>query len=138
MNRPNLPPWTQTIRFRLTLAYSAVLIGLSALVLGSLYFALSAYLDPQPLDPITVKKVYKDEHGNYHPKPGQTFQAADLAGIQSAVNYQTLETLKTYSAAGMGGLLILSLGTGWWLSGRALRPVRRITATAQDISATDL
>ena len=31
MNRPNLPPWTQTIRFRLTLAYSAVLIGLSAL-----------------------------------------------------------------------------------------------------------
>ena len=37
-----------------------------------------------------------------------------------------------------GGLLILSLGTGWWLSGRALRPVRQITATAQDISATDL
>ncbi|NEA31493.1 HAMP domain-containing sensor histidine kinase [Streptomyces sp. SID13031] len=136
--RPTLPSWTQTIRFRLTLAYSAVLIGLSALVLGSLYFALSAYLDPKPLNPITVKKVYHDEHGELKVKDGQTIQAADLSSIQSAVNFETLETLKTYSAGGMGVLLVLSLGTGWWLSGRALRPVRRITATAQDISATDL
>ena len=37
-----LPPWTQTIRFRLTLTYSAVLIALSALLLGGVYFALSA------------------------------------------------------------------------------------------------
>jgi signal transduction histidine kinase len=35
-------------------------------------------------------------------------------------------------------LFLVSLGTGWWLSGRVLRPVRRITATAQEISATDL
>ena len=40
-----LAPWTQTIRFRLTLTYSAVLIALSALLLGGLYFTLSAILD---------------------------------------------------------------------------------------------
>jgi signal transduction histidine kinase len=133
-----LPPWTQTIRFRLTVAYSAVLIGLSALVLGGLYFALSAYLDPTPLDPITVNKVYRDHEGNLKAKAGQTFQAAELSSIESAVNYKTLQTLRNYSAAGMGALFLVSLGTGWWLSGRALRPVRQITATAQDISATDL
>jgi signal transduction histidine kinase len=133
-----LPPWTQTIRFRLTLTYSAVLIALSALLLGGVYFALSAILDPKPLDPITVNKVYKDADGNLHPKPGYVIQAAELSSIESAVNYQTLQTLRNYSAAGMGVLFIVSLGTGWWLSGRALRPVRRITATAQDISATDL
>ncbi|TCN44073.1 signal transduction histidine kinase [Kribbella orskensis] len=133
-----LPPWTQTIRFRLTVAYSAVLIGLSALVLGGLYFALSAYLDPTPLDPITVNKVYRDHEGNLKAKQGQTFQAAELSSIESAVNYKTLQTLRNYSAAGMGALFLVSLGTGWWLSGRALRPVRQITATAQDISATDL
>lgn len=133
-----LPTWTQTIRFRLTVAYSVVLIGLSALMLVGLYFALSAYLDPEPLDPITVSKTYKDHNGNLKAKPGQTFQAADLSTIESAVNYETLQTLRNYSAAGMGVLLLVSLGTGWWLSGRALRPVRRITATAQDISATDL
>jgi signal transduction histidine kinase len=33
---------------------------------------------------------------------------------------------------------VLSLGVGWWLSGRALRPVRRITAIAQEISGSDL
>ena len=35
------PPWTQTIRFRLTLTYSAVLFALAALLLGGVYFALS-------------------------------------------------------------------------------------------------
>ncbi|MFI5729598.1 sensor histidine kinase [Kribbella sp. NPDC051587] len=134
----NLPPFTQTIRFRLTLTYSAVLIALSALMLAGVYFALRAYLNPQPLNPITVNKTYKDHEGHWQIKDGYRIEAAELSSVQSAVNYQTLETLRTYSAAGMGALFLVSLGTGWWLSGRALRPVRRITETAQEISATDL
>ncbi|TWD81971.1 signal transduction histidine kinase [Kribbella amoyensis] len=133
-----LPGWAQTIRFRLTLTYSAVLIALSALLLGGLYFALSAYLDPKPLNPITVNKVHRGADGELKVKEGYIIQAAELSSIESAVNYRTLETLRNYSAAGMGVLFLVSLGTGWWLSGRALRPVRRITATAQEISATDL
>ncbi|ADB30478.1 histidine kinase [Kribbella flavida DSM 17836] len=133
-----LPSWAQTIRFRLTLAYSAVLIALSALLLGGVYAALTAYLDPKPLDPITVKKVTYGHDGEIKVKPGYVIQAAEISSIQSAVHYQTLQTLRNYSAAGMGVLFLVSLGTGWWLSGRALRPVRAITATAQDISATDL
>jgi signal transduction histidine kinase len=132
------PPWTQTIRFRLTLTYSAVLIALSALLLGGVYLTLSQILDPKPLDQIQVNKVYKDAEGNLKLKQGQVIQAAEISSVESAVNYQTLQTLRNYSAAGMGVLFLVSLGTGWWLSGRALRPVRRITATAQEISATDL
>jgi signal transduction histidine kinase len=135
---PSAPAWARTIRFRLTVTYSAVLIGLSALLLGGVYAALSVMLDAKPLDPITVNKVYRDEQGNLHPKPGYTIEAAEISSIESAVNYKTLETFRTYSAAGIAGLLVVSLGTGWWLSGRALRPVRQITATAQDITATDL
>ncbi|TDO44085.1 signal transduction histidine kinase [Kribbella sp. VKM Ac-2527] len=133
-----LPSWTQTIRFRLTLTYSAVLIALSALLLGGVYFALSALLDAKPLDPITVNKVYRGADGELKVKPNVVIQAAEISSIESAVNHQTLQTLRNYSAAGMGALFIVSLGTGWWLSGRALRPVRRITATAQEITATDL
>jgi signal transduction histidine kinase len=136
--RAKVPPWAQTIRFRLTLTYSAVLIALSALLLGGVYFALSAFLDPKPLNPITVNKVYKDHKGELKVKPGNVIEAAELSSIESAVNYQTLQTLRNYSAASMGVLFLVSLGTGWWLSGRALRPVRRITTTAQEISATDL
>ncbi|MEV5963366.1 HAMP domain-containing sensor histidine kinase [Kribbella sp. NPDC051952] len=132
------PPWTQTIRFRLTLTYSAVLIVLSALLLGGVYLALSQILDAKPLNQIEVQKYYKDHEGVLHLKDGQVIQAAEISSLQSAVNYQTLESLRNYSAAGMAGLFLVSLGTGWWLSGRALRPVRRITATAQEISATDL
>ncbi len=132
------PPWTQTIRFRLTVTYSAILIALSTLLLGGVYLALSHLLDPKPLDQIEVNKVYKDAEGNLRLKQGQVIQAAEISSVESAVNYQTLQTLRNYSAAGMGALFLVSLGTGWWLSGRALRPVRRITATAQEISATDL
>ncbi|RZU15520.1 signal transduction histidine kinase [Kribbella rubisoli] len=132
------PAWRQTIRFRLTLTYSAVLIALSALLLGGVYLALEQIFDPKPLNQIEVKKYYKDAQGELHLKPGQVIQAAELSSVQSAVNYQTLQSLRDYSAAGMAGLFLVSLGTGWWLSGRALRPVRRITATAQEISATDL
>ncbi|MFI6828117.1 sensor histidine kinase [Kribbella sp. NPDC050241] len=132
------PLWAQTIRFRLTLTYSAVLIALSALLLGGVYLTLSQLLDPKPLDQIQVNKVYKDAEGNLKLKQGQVIQAAEISSVESAVNYQTLQTLRNYSAAGMGVLFLVSLGTGWWLSGRALRPVRRITATAQEISATDL
>jgi hypothetical protein len=133
-----LPAWTQTIRFRLTATYSAVLIALSALLLGGVYLASASILDARPLDSFPVSKVYRDDHGNLKPKEGQTFEAADVASIEAVVNYRTLETMRTYSFVGMGALLLVSLGTGWWLSGRALRPVRRIAATAQEITATDL
>jgi signal transduction histidine kinase len=133
-----LPGWMRTIRFRLTVTYSAVLIGLSALLLGGVYVALSSILEARPLDPITVQKFYKDGEGRLHPKPGYTIEAAEISSVEAAVNHTTLETMRTYSYAGLGALLLVSLGTGWWLSGRALRPVSRITATAQEISATDL
>src|SRR5918992_1755909 len=107
------PPWTQTIRFRLTLTYSAVLIALSALLLGGVYVALSTFLDPKPLNPITVNKVYKDHNGDLQVKQGHVIEAAELSSIESAENYQTLQTLRNYSAAGIGALFLVSLGTGW-------------------------
>jgi len=35
-------------------------------------------------------------------------------------------------------MFLLSVAVGWWVSGRALRPVEAITRTAQEIGATDL
>ena len=103
---PWAPSWAQTIRFRLTVTYSAMLIALSALLLGGVYAALSTMLDAKPLDTITVKKVTYDQHGNMVPKPGSVFEAAELSSIQAAVNHRTLNTLRNYSAAGFGGLLL--------------------------------
>src|SRR5262245_8336102 len=49
-----------------------------------------------------------------------------------------MQNLRNYSFGLLGGLFVVSLGIGWMLSGRALRPVRAIARTAAEIQATDL
>ena len=132
-----LPAGMQTIRFRLTATYSLILFGVTTAVLGAVYAVVSRSVDAAPLDPITVQKIQR-VGGRLVLRPDQQFQAADLASVQRAVNHQTLEVLRDASFVALAGLLVLSLLIGWWLSGRALRPVRRVTATANEIGATDL
>ncbi|MEJ3651405.1 HAMP domain-containing sensor histidine kinase [Actinomycetes bacterium KLBMP 9759] len=131
------PAWAQTIRFRLAATYSGVLFGVTAVVLVAVYLTVSATVDAAPLDPITVQKGTWIG-GKFVPKGGGEFQAADIASVQQAVNFQALEVIRGASVMVLGGLLVLSFVIGWWLAGRVLRPVRRVTAAAQEISATDL
>jgi signal transduction histidine kinase len=131
------PVWSQTIRFRLTMAYSLLLFGLAAVVVGAVYFGVAATVDAEPLRVIEVREGYQLPNGKIMPR-GDGFEAADLSTVEEAVNLRTLRTLRTYSVGALGGLFLASLGIGWWLSGRVLRPVRRITAATQDITATDL
>ncbi|WP_433555228.1 sensor histidine kinase [Pseudonocardia xinjiangensis] len=131
------PPWTRTIRFRLAATYSLVQFGVVALVLVAVYVVMYRSVDAAPLDPITVEKV-TEVGGQLQLREGQEFQAADLAGVQRAVNFQTLEKLRGALVLVLGVMLVASFGVGWWLAGRVLRPVRRVTATAREITATDL
>ena len=69
---------------------------------------------------------------------GTISTVAEIDEIEAAVNYNTLQNLRNYSLIALGGLFVASLGIGWVLSGRALRPVGAITRTAKEIQATDL
>jgi signal transduction histidine kinase len=133
-----LPAWARTIRMRLTLTYSAVLFGIAALALGAVYIALSSTVSAEPLNPVTVKKFYKATDGTIVYKPGEEFQVADLATVQRAVNFASLQSLQSYSIVALIVLFALSLAIGWWVAGRALRPVAMITRATQEITATDL
>lgn len=133
-----LPGWLRTVRVRLTLTYSAVLFGITALILVGVYVALSRTIVAEPLDPVTVKKFTRAADGTVVYRPGEQFQAADLESVQRAVNFALLETLRNYSAIALVIMFGLSLLVGWWVAGRALRPVGRITATTREITATDL
>jgi signal transduction histidine kinase len=42
------------------------------------------------------------------------------------------------SAIGLLVMIVVAIGLGYWIAGRFLRPLRTITATAQDISASNL
>ena len=134
----HLPAWARTVRVRIALTYSALLFAVAALLLGSVYLALSSSIEARTLDPVTVQKFEKSVGGTVRYKPGGDFQAADITDVQEYVNYSTLETLRTYSVIGLAALFVLSLVIGWWVAGRVLRPVGAITANAREISATDL
>lgn len=85
-----------------------------------------------------MKKFTRAADGTIVYRTGEQFQAADLASVQRAVNYTALQTLRDYSIIALVIMFGLSLAIGWWVAGRALRPVEMIATTAREITATDL
>lgn len=64
-----------------------------------------------------------------------------LATLIEAVNASRDHTLNTFvieSVLALGLMAILSIGLGWWMAGRALKPVHRITDTARRLSEQTL
>ncbi|WP_433721579.1 sensor histidine kinase [Actinoplanes sp. CA-051413] len=128
MKRPEL---FRSIRFRLTVIYSTLLFALAGAALAITYSAVAMTTDAAPLT-TTQAKLF--ENRVYQ---GQV-PYADIADIEAAVNYNTLQNLRTYSLIALGVLFVASLGIGWVLSGRVLRPVGAMARTAREIQATDL
>ncbi len=131
------PGVVRSVRFRLTALYSAMLFALAALVVGRIYLALSRSTDARPITKTyEAEKIIRAADG--HLRYRGTLTVAEVSDIESAVSYQTRQTLWKYSLGMLGGMFVASLGIGWALSGRVLRPVRSIARTAQEIQATDL
>ena len=124
-------PFTRSIRFRLTVLYSTLLFALAGTALAVTYFAVAQTRDPQEINEIMVG-VYRGK------QLVRTIPAAEISEIEAAVSARSLENLRDYSLIALGGLFVASLGIGWVLAGRALRPVGAITRTAREIQATDL
>jgi signal transduction histidine kinase len=127
-----LPGFAQSIRFRLTVLYSTLLFAVVGLLLAVTYVVVERSTDPHPITETYQAKQVRGE------QVIGTMEVAEVEEVESAVNYRTLQTLRTFSVGALGGLFLLSLGIGWVLSGRALRPVRAIARTAEEIQATDL
>jgi signal transduction histidine kinase len=131
VRRPRLPlpAFVHTIRFRLTVLYSALVFCLTALVLGGVYVAVQRSGDAHP-----VSKELRAEKRVDGVRVGD-IDVVKAEDVEAAVNYETLGNLRNFSFAVLGGVAVASLGTGWVLSGRALRPVRAIARTAEEIQA---
>lgn len=126
------------LRVRLALITSLWLFAITGLILLGVYLALAATIDARELDPVTVKRFVKHADGTLAYKAGESFQAADLAQVQQAVNQSTLETLRNYSLIALAVIFLVSLLVGRIVAGRMLRPIGEITATANRLRATDL
>jgi signal transduction histidine kinase len=136
-----------TIRLRMTALYGVVFLFTGAVLLTLGYLVVRHNLDARP-DFRAVR--LKLERAGVVPLPDQLSptglfnflpgsagrQVVVAAGAQ--LRAHALSRLLLEYVLALGGMTIVSVGAGWLLAGRALRPLRRITATAQRVSGENL
>ncbi|HWF35113.1 MAG TPA: HAMP domain-containing protein, partial [Solirubrobacteraceae bacterium] len=129
----------RTVRFRLTATYGVVFL-LTGAVLLTIGYALVRHNINGPQD---FGKAYRHlVPGLSPPPPGlirpdstlrRLFRAEHAQFVSNALHRLVLEYVLALAA-----MTLLSVGAGWWLAGRALRPLRDITATARRVSGHNL
>ncbi len=142
MRQISLPAFSETIRFRLSLAIAVVVFTLGSLVIGGLYFwEQSTLVEPVlmgrtlvVIDPTTgtefetnLELVFPEES-----------QRVEMEKLELEAYRRALSSLRTSSSIALSVLFVGSFGAGWFLSGWALAPVRKITGVANGITASDL
>jgi signal transduction histidine kinase len=126
-----VPEFMGSIRFRLTVIYSLVLFGLAAAVVGGIYLGVAAKLGDEPVSERVTIPVQT-------PEGVQLRIEAEMQSLEKVVNERALEQLRNYSFSALILLFVASLGIGWIVAGRVLKPIDRIAEVARDIQATDL
>ena len=111
--------WHSTIRVRLTLHYAMALLAAGAILIALLYGYLAHALDGQL-------------SGQLHSGLGRT--PAELSQVREHI----LRSMLAVSLISLGVVAVAATGFGWWMAGRALRPLHQITATARRVADRNL
>jgi signal transduction histidine kinase len=131
--RPGLRPPRRTIRLRLTLWYGGLFL-LSGAVLLAVTYAL-------------VVQAFKGNPSRGALCAGRTGAAGSHCHVVGAGQQQeaalrahsaVLQELLSRSGIALAVMALLSVGLGWFIAGRVLRPLRTITAAARAFSAANL
>jgi signal transduction histidine kinase len=137
----------RTIRLRLTLAYGGLFLASGTVLLAVTYFLLRhTYTGrffvstgnvavAKLLGPGTLATAVKSGQLPLKTPPPGADVIRVAAGAQSSAALHQLLLNSGIALALMG---VLSLWLGWLIAGRALRPLRTITNTAREISASSL
>jgi signal transduction histidine kinase len=115
-------PGRVSIRWRLTITYSALVFAASAVMLFSIYAiigtAIGSAWPPLDVDDVGVQTIWRS------------------ARIQAIANARDALISSSYTA--LGGIGILALIIGYFVADRALKPVTQMTATARKLSESTL
>jgi signal transduction histidine kinase len=150
--RAHLP--APTIRLRLTLVYGGVFLCSAAALLGITYVLLShqftkSFFISSGRQAVVTQilesgKTIQGSGGKVEvfpvPVGPQSFATSRKVALAAAQGQSdaALHQLFVASAIAMAVMAALSLWLGWVIAGRALRPLRTITETAREISASNL
>jgi signal transduction histidine kinase len=140
MRRPRWP--APTIRLRLTALYGAVFLITGAILLTLGYLLVRHNLD--------ARGNFRQELGRLGlrstagaPFVGRGFSPSSpdfrlYAALRAQLRADELHRLLIQYLAALGAMTAVSVVAGWLLAGRALRPLRQITATARRVSGENL
>lgn len=108
-----LPSFTKTIRFRLTLWYTALMLTIGIMFVVGLYLTMDQFWFSGPGSRI-VNEIVRYLHK------------------------ENMELLRNYSLIGLAALLFLGTIGGYLLSKKMLAPIDRVSSLATRISSTNL
>jgi signal transduction histidine kinase len=140
--------WPQKVRTRLTLIYAAPFLVAGLAVFGLVIFLLHRLILPEvPAAPLPaggklvgsvaqICQAYTMTSTHLCEQAYAAYYAGTVDGMTAQQN--TLAKLLGYWTLGLGVLTVASGGLGWYISGRVLRPVREMTATARQASEQHL
>lgn len=127
-----------TIRLRLTLLYGALFLVAGAVLLAITY-VLAAETMPwqEPGAPAPPDLELPDGSPGF--PPPEPVRLGDLLDESlSEQRRRELSDLLTSSAIALGVMAVVSVGLGWLMAGRVLRPLHTMTVAVRNISARDL
>jgi signal transduction histidine kinase len=135
-----------TIRLRLTVLYGVVFLitGAVLLTLGYLLVRhnLNAHGNWQSVRQQLQKLGVLPPGTTFFGRPPQLVpgspEAALAAAVRAQLRAQALHRLLVEYLLALGVMTMVSVVAGWLLAGRALRPLRKITATARRVSGENL
>ncbi|HEX6299152.1 MAG TPA: HAMP domain-containing sensor histidine kinase [Acidimicrobiia bacterium] len=127
----------QSIRFRLSVQYSALVFGLGGALLGLVYLAVrrGVYSD-EMMTHLWEGRQVALESGRVFELPA--YQEVEIRAIESIYADIVLSQVTSFTLIAFGILFLLSIVVGWIMSGRVLKPVGEITTVAREIQASDL
>src|SRR5262249_34095777 len=133
-----------TIRMRLTLLWGLLFLAAGTALLGLFYlFARDSLGDQLTTNGIHVVVQGAGPGGDPLQRPPTDLpfireltpeQRAQLDRGLLQVRQDTLNTLLTRSAIGLGAVALVGMGFGWLMAERALRPLAQITETARRVA----
>jgi signal transduction histidine kinase len=129
----------RTIRFRLTALYAAVFLVCGAVLLTIGYLLVRHNIEGHHRFHAALARL------GLHPVPGTEFgfpagstNARLIGVVEHQLVDQALHTLLLQYGIALVVMTLLSSVIGWLLAGRALAPLREITATARRVSGENL
>jgi signal transduction histidine kinase len=136
--RPRLP--APTIRLRLTLVY-----GLLFLITGATLLTIGYVLVRHNLHAVADRRAILQRLGivddfdyRHLAIRGVSPYGALIAASRAQLRAQTLHRLLLYYVVALIAMTLVAVASGYLLAGRALAPLRRITATARRVSSENL